>query len=577
MRVSTNSAPSRARRFATLLLAASTVLVASGCREWITGQKSTESVSIAPTNFDVPVNGSVRVVGTAFDRDNNTIRGRRINYSTSNTAVATVTEEGLVIGVSPGQAVISAESQGKRAETTATVIPEAPNNILVSPNPVTLRRNNVRQFTATPRNSSGTPIAGLEITWQSSNSSIASVSQTGEVTAVGTGNVFITASVNQISGSSQVTVTEVPIGDITLAPLTRSIQVNETFQPTVTLLDTANNVISSVGRTLNWSSSSEVIATVSGTGVITGRRAGTATITAASPANPAINAEVQVTVFERTVKTVVISPRTGFLRLGIPRQLSAQLLDSLNQTVTGRVITWTSLTPTVASVSATGSTTGLSLGTARITARVDDAVDTVQFNVTKIPVGEVTISPTVASVIQGKTVSLTAVVKDSVGTEVDDRNVVWLTSNPNTATVNAGVVTGIATGSATITATAESRSGNSNVTVLPVPVDSVGLVNPLDSTVTITDSVPGNTKQVQLELLDAEGGTVLNRNLLITSSIPSTANATWNQSTRILTITATSLSSGGGPDTIISLRALNAGGNPEGKITRIRVTVINPP
>ncbi len=577
MRVMTISAPLRARRIAALVLAASTIVTASGCRDWVVRTKDTESVSIAPTNFEVPVNGSVRVVGTAFDKDNNTISGRRINYSTSNGSVATVTNEGLVIGVSPGQAIVAAESQGKRGETPVTVLPEAPNNILVSPNPVTLRRNNVRQFTATPRNASGTPIAGLTITWQSSNSSIASVSPQGEVTAVNTGNVVITATVNQVSGSSQVTVTEIPIGSIAVAPLSRSVQVNETFQPTVTLRDTANNVISSVNRPLNWSSSSEVVATVTSTGVVQGRRTGTATITAASPANPAINADMQITVFERTVKTVVITPRTGFLRLGIPRQLNAQLLDSLNQAVPGRVITWTSVTPTIASVTATGSTTGLSLGTARIAARVDDAVDTVQFNVTRVPVGEVTITPTQASVIQGRTIPLTVIVKDSVGTEVEDRTVVWLTSNPNTATVVAGAVTGVATGSVTITATAESRSGTASVTVLPVPVDSVSLANPLDSTVTITDSVPGNSKQVQIELLDADGGTVLGRNLLITSSIPSTANATWNQTTRILTITATNLSSGGGQDTIISLRALTAGGNPEGKTTRIRVTVTNPP
>jgi len=577
MRVMTSSAPLRARRFAAIVLSASTLVMATGCRELITGEKTTESVSIAPTNFEVSVNGSVRVVGTAFDKNNNTIAGKKINYATSNSAVATVTNEGLVIGVSAGQAIIASESQGKRGETNVTVLPEAPNNILVSPNPVTLRRNNVRQFTATPRNASGTPIAGLTITWQSSNSSIASVSLQGEVTALNTGNVVITATVNQVSGSSQVTVTEVPIGSITLAPLNRSAQVNETFQPTITLRDTANNVISSVNRPLNWSSSSEVVATVSNTGVVTGRRAGTATITAASPANPAITADMQVTVFERTVKTVVLSPRTGFLRLGIARLLNAQLLDSLNQPVTGRVVVWTSLNPTVASVTATGSTTGISIGSVRITARVDDAVDTVQFNVTRIPVGEVTISPTQASVIQGKTVTVTAVVRDSVGTEVADRSVAWSTSNTTIANVVAGVVTGVSTGSVTITATAESRSGTASVTVLPVPVDSVSLANKLDSTVTITDSVPGNSKQVQLELLDADLGTVLNRNLLITSSIPSTANATWNQTTRILTITATSLSSGGGLDTVISLRALTAGGNPEGKTTRIRVTVINPP
>lgn len=571
MRVLPTAALPSARRVATTVAAVASLFALSSCRELITGEKEAKSVSLAPVNFEVPVNGSVRVIGTAFDKNGNTINGKKITYSSSNVAVATVTDDGLVIGVSPGQAIIGGKANNARGETTVTVVPEVPSSILVTPSPVTLRVNNIRQFTATPRNASGTPISGLTITWQSSNASIASVSPTGEVTAVAPGTVSIAASVGQVIGSAQVTITEIPIGSISLAPTAKSIQVNESFIPTVTLRDTANNVISTQGRSLNWTSSNELNATVSNSGVVTGRRAGAASITAASPANPAINATMDVSVTERLVKTIVISPRTGFLRLSVPRQLNAQLLDSLNQNVTGRVVTWTSLTPTVANVSANGSVTGLSIGTARITARVDDATDTVSFNVTKIPVGDITITPPQASVVQGKTVTLTAIVKDSVGSEVTDRPLVWLTSNQNIASVSNGVVTGISTGSANISATAENRSGSASVTVLQVAVDSIALADPADASFTINSAAPGNSRQVQLELKDAEGGTVLGRNLLITSSLPSIANASWNQNTRILTVTATAGASSG--STTISLRALGQSGNPEGKTTQITVSV----
>jgi trimeric autotransporter adhesin len=384
----------------------------------------------------------------------------------------------------------------------------------------------------------------------------------------------IAATANQISGSSQVTVTEIPIGSISLAPLTKGIQVNEEFVPDLTLRDTAGNLLPSLGRPINWSSNSTITASVSGSGVVRGLRAGSARITAAAPDNPAVNGSMDVTVSDRVVQSVVISPRTGFLRLAVPRQLSAQLLDSLGQTVTGRVVTWTSLTPTVASINSNGRATGIALGTARFTARVDNAVDTVQFTVTRIPVGEVTVTPSQTSVIQGKTVALTVVVKDSVGEEVTDRTVAWGTSNATVATVINGVVTGVSTGSATITATSESRSDNTSVSVLQVPVDSIALADIGDANVTINAAAPGNNKQVQLELLDAEGGTVLNRNLVITSTSPSVANASWNQTSRILTITATSGTTGG--TTTIRVRALGQGGNPEGKTTSIVVTV-NPP
>lgn len=568
------SAPLFARRLTALLLASSTLLALGGCRDLVRRTRQAESIALAPNNFQVSVNASVRIVGTAFDKNGNSIGTKTIRYSSSNNSVATVTGDGLVIGVSPGQAIIAGEADGARGESNVTVVPEIPDNIQVQPAPVTLRRGNVRQFTATPRNAAGTPITGLSITWQSSNSAIASVSQSGEVTALAPGNVVIAATANQISGSSQVTVTEVPIGSISLAPLTKGIQVNEEFVPDLTLRDTAGNVLPSLGRPINWSSNSTITASVNSSGVVRGLRAGSARITAAAPDNPAVNGSMDVTVSDRVVQTVVISPRTGFLRLAVPRQLSAQLLDSLGQTVTGRVVTWTSLTPAVASINSNGRATGLSLGTARFTARVDAAVDTVQFTVTRIPVGEVTLSPTQTSVIQGKTVTLTAVVKDSVGEEVTDRTISWQTSNATVATVTNGVVTGVSTGSASITATAENRNASANVTVLQVPVDSIALAAASDSAVTINAAPPGNNKQVQLELLDADGNTVLNRNLVITSTSPSVANATWNQSSRILTIAATSGTAGG--TTIIRVRALGQSGNPEGKTTSITVTV-NPP
>jgi len=565
------SAPLFARRLAALLVASTSLIALSGCEGLVRRTREAESIALAPNNFQVSVNASVRLVGTAFDKEGNSIGTKVIRFSSTNNSVATVTADGLVIGVSPGQAIIAGEADGARGEANVTVVPEIPDNIQVSPSPVTLRRGNVRQFTATPRNPAGTPITGLSITWQSSNSAIASVSPSGEVTALAPGNVVIAATANQISGSSQVTVTEIPIGSISLAPLTKGIQVNEEFVPDLTLRDTAGNVLPSLGRPINWTSNSTITASVNNAGVVRGLRPGNARITAASPDNPAVNGSMDVTVSDRLVRTVVISPRTGFLRLAAPRQLSAQLLDSLGQSVTGRVVTWTSLTPTVASINSNGRATGLSLGTARFTASVDNAVDTVQFTVTKIPVGEITLSPTQSSVIQGKSITLTAVVKDSAGEEVTDRPLTWLTSSPTVATVNNGVVSGVSTGSATITATTESRNATASVTVLQVPVDSIALADIADGTITVSAAAPGNNKQVQLELLDTDGNTVLNRNLLITSTSPSVANASWNQTTRILTVTATLGTSGG--TTTIRVRALGQNGNPEGKTSSIQVIV----
>jgi uncharacterized protein YjdB len=559
--------PARASRAAWLALTSGAVLL-SACRDLVRRTPEAESITLSPSTFDVPVNGSVLVTGTAFDRNNNTISGRTIRFSSENPSVATVTADGRVIGITPGQAIIVGTLDDARGQAVATVIPEVPASVQVVPSTVTLRRTNVRQFTATPRNATGAPITGQTVTWQSSNSAVAAVSPTGEVTALTPGVATITATAASVSGTAAVTVTEIPIGSISLAPQARSLQVNESFIPTVTLRDTASNVLPSLGRPLTWSSSNEIAATVSATGVVTGRRAGTARITAASPENPAISGTSDVTVSEREVTTVVIAPRTGSLRLGVPRNLTVTLLDAENLPVTGRVPTWVSLAPTVATVTATGIVTGNTLGTARIVARIDNAADTVQFTVTRIPVTSVTISPTQASVLQGGTTTLVATVRDSAGTEVTDRPVSWSSGNPVVASVINGVVTGVSTGTASISATAEDRTGTAAVTVLQIPVDSIRLVNAADTLVTVSDTLPNQVRQVQLELLDVNGLTLSNRDVLITRSNPNAAEVTWSPTTRILTVRGLTLGSA-----LISLRALGSNGLPEGRTTTLRVCV----
>jgi uncharacterized protein YjdB len=557
------------------LAAAALVLVPllGGCRDLVRRGPRVDSITISPGAFDIPINGNFRVTATAFDRDGYTISRGTIRFSSESPQIATVTADGTVIGVATGQAIIIASLDDARGQAIVTVIPEVPASVQVSPSAVTLRRTNTRQFTATPRSLTGAPINSQAISWSTSNSAVASVSPSGAVTALTAGTALITATAGGVSGSSTVTVTEIPVASITLAPTSRSLRVDETFLPTVTLRDSALNTLPTLGRELSWSSSDGIVASVSPTGVVRGLQAGTARIVAASGANPDVNAGIDVTVSNREVRTVVITPRTGSLRLGVPRALSATLLDSLNQPITGRLVTWTSLTPTTAGVTSTGSVTGISLGQARIEARVGNAADTVPFTVTPVPVGEVSVTPLQGSVLQGQSLTLTATVRDSTGTEVTDRPVSWLTSAPLVATVNAGVVQAVSPGAAVISAAVDGRVGTSGITVLQSPVEAIVFTNPLDSVVIITGTVaPGNSRQVQFVLRDASGNEVFGRSVISVQTAPSVASVAWTPATRILSITGTAVGT-----TIVRLRALGATGQPEGQETTVRVTVTAAP
>ncbi|MCA2992418.1 Ig-like domain-containing protein [Gemmatimonas sp.] len=523
------------------------------------------TISVAPATLTLPVNGSATIVGTAFNCDGNTIADKRINYSSSNTAVATVTAEGNVIAVSVGTATVSAVADGKSAAVAVTVTPEAAANVTINPAAITLRRTNTRQLAATARNAANLIIQGRTFRWTSSNTAIASVDQAGLVTAVGTGTAVITAETDQTVGQAQVIVTEIPIGSCSLSPTSFRVTTGQGVQPTLTLRDTANNVMPTLGRAVAWSSSNENVAAVSATGFATTRRAGTATITASSVEFPAVTCSATVEAVDPRIAQVVIAPRVGSLRLGVPRAFQATLFDSANTAITGRAPVWSTNTPTVIQVTQAGIVTGLSLGTARIIARADDVADTVTLQVTRIPVATVQVTPLQASVIEGQTVQFRATVTDSAGTEVTDRPVEWLSSDPTRASVNqSGFVTTVSAGVVNIFATSENRSAQASLLIQQIAVDTI--VAPLSF------SLPrGATLPFAIEVRDAQGNVLRNRTVEIRSDNPAVANAQSVTTTAQVSVAGLQVGTA-----TLTLQALNANGQAQGKATRVNVTVTLP-
>jgi uncharacterized protein YjdB len=560
MRVSAPIANIRATRRMT---AASLALIGlAGCLDLKTTADAC-TISVAPATLALPVNSASSIVGTAFDCDGNSIRNKKISYSSSNTAVATVTTEGSVIAVGVGGASVSAVADGKSASVQVTVTPETAANVTITPSTLTLRRTNTRQLTATARNNQNTLITGRTFRWGSSNSSIVSVDQNGLLTALTPGTVVISAEADQTSGSATVTVTEIPIGSCSLAPATSKLTVSQNVQPAITLRDTANNAISSLGRQIAWTSDNEISATVTGSGLVTARRAGAARITASPVENTQASCNASVEVVDARIVSAVITPKPTTLRLGIARQFGVTLTDSAGGAIpAGRAITWRSVTPATTTVSANGLVTGLALGAARIAVNAEGAVDTVSFTISKIPVSTVRLSPLVSSVVQGTTVQLSATIEDSTGTTVSDRAVEWTSSDPTRAFVSqSGLVSTTAPGTVTIAAISETRFSTAQVTVQPIPVDTIVVT-------AYSVAVNATSKTFSIELRDTNGNQLFSRSVAITSSQPDVATGTANSNATQVSVSASKVGS-----TILTLRALNSNGQPEGKVSNVTVTI----
>src|SRR2546422_7428294 len=204
--------------------------------------------------------------------------------------------------------------------------------------------------------------------------------------------------------------------------------------------------------------------------------------------------------------SVTVTPPAPTVVVAGTVQLTATTKDANGSVLSGRVVTWASGTPAVATVSATGLVTGAAKGGATLAATTAVQQGTAAVAVMLAPVASVTVTPNPATVQVGQTLQLTATLKDANQNVLTGRVVTWASGNTGVATVSAtGLVTGVAQGQATITAASEGQQGTAAVTVIPVPVASV-TVTPTPATVPA-----GQTLQLTATTKDANGNVLTGR------------------------------------------------------------------
>jgi uncharacterized protein YjdB len=143
-------------------------------------------------------------------------------------------------------------------------------SVSVGPGTFTLTQGHTQQMTATGNNNDGTTqdLTSKAI-WTTSDSTIATVSSTGLVTAVSPGNATISAASGTVSpGTASVTVTLANILSIAVTPTNSTKNQGETeqFTATATLADgTTHNISNGV----SWSLTNSNAGTISATGLFT--------------------------------------------------------------------------------------------------------------------------------------------------------------------------------------------------------------------------------------------------------------------------------------------------------------------
>lgn len=213
------------------------------------------------------------------------------------------------------------------------------------------------------------------------------------------------------------------------------------------------------------------------------------------------------------VAEVVVAPVTATVVVGNSLPLQASVRDAAGQVMDGPAVVWTVQDTTIATVSASGVVTGRAVGSTQVAASANGRSGLASLTVLPAPVASVSVSPARVDLAPGARAALTALTADAAGKALDGRTILWASSNPAVASVDAaGVVTAIAQGTASITATSEGVSGSASVGVTVPAIASV-VLQPRSATIQ-----RGSTLQLSATVTDASGAVVTDRALTWTST-----------------------------------------------------------
>lgn len=241
-----------------------------------------------------------------------------------------------------------------------------PATLTVDPESETItRKGGNTSFRAVLKDAKGQRIYDTKLrpTWSSSAPAVATVDETGRVTAVKSGDAVITATVGALTSQGKVKVS-VP-ATVTLTPT--KLEFKEPGQIAALeakVADDAGNVLP--GKAVDWDSSDLKVARVVG-GRVSAMAPGTATITASLDVIKAkaevVVKKVEVPVFHK----LVVKPATLKLKKGATAKLEVAGVDKKGKPVEGEIpVSWKSSNAKIASVEA-GAVTAVKKGNAKIT------------------------------------------------------------------------------------------------------------------------------------------------------------------------------------------------------------------
>ncbi len=250
------------------------------------------SITLDKTEVELEATQTATLVATVLP---DLTTDKSVTWTSSDEEVATVDENGVVTAIAVGEATITAtitDGTNLSATCKVTVNPTLATSITLDKTEVELEATQTATLVATVLPELTTD---KSVTWMSLDESVATVDENGAVTAIAVGEAIITVTTtdgSNLSASCKVTVVPTFVVSIEVTPNEVEAEENSEVQLSVIILPE-----DATYKSVEWSSSNDVIASVNANGLVKIRKEGNVVITATTTDGSNLSATCRINVY----------------------------------------------------------------------------------------------------------------------------------------------------------------------------------------------------------------------------------------------------------------------------------------
>lgn len=346
--------------------------MAIACGDDGTGPPPPRRVPVPTTVLVSPASATMGAIGdtTRFsadvrDQDGQPMTGVAVNWFSDDLFVVFVSASGTARATGNGTATVTARV-GSVTGTATVAVEQQVAVIEVSPDSSVLVVGETLPLEAGVMDANGHPVDGVQVAWESGDTTVASVGESGMVTAAGMGQTRVVASSDGVTGEAALAVLPAP-ASITIAPQSIDFaSLGDTVLLSTTALDAHGNEIERLA--VAWSSADTAVASVDTLGQVVSVGNGTVDISAA---RASVSAAATVRIAQ-VAASLELLPAVDTVAVGDSLALTALAADANGHPIAAPAappFEWASTAPEVVAVDAGGLAAALTPGIASVTAR----------------------------------------------------------------------------------------------------------------------------------------------------------------------------------------------------------------